>query len=520
MKRDEQINFLKASNNYDVIIIGGGASALGSAVESSTRGFKTILFEAKDFANSTSSRSTKLVHGGFRYLRQGNIALVREALLERSILQKNANHLVNKQQFVIPVYNYFSSIIIFFGLVLYDLLSGKNSFGRTKFISVKNIVELIPPINKNKLKGGIIYYDGQFDDARLAINLAQTAINYGAVVLNYFKVIDILKADGKISGVIVQDQISNEVFKVFSRVVINATGIFAGEIIKLDDLNANKFLVPSQGIHLVFDKIFLPIKSALMIPKTSDGRVLFVIPWRESIIAGTTDTIVENISFEPIATVEEINFIINSLQKYFSIKIKKENIKSVFAGLRPLISDGKSKSTKDISRSHKIIISNSGLITIVGGKWTTFRKMGEDVLDKAIQFHNLEKRKSVSKNISIHGNKIFRTNEPSTHLNFYGTDKENILKLIKNSPALAEKIHTDFEFTIAEVIWAIREEMGVNIDDILARRVRLLFLNSIVAMESAEKIANILASELNWSEEKRTIEINNFKKIASTFILT
>ncbi|MES2575878.1 MAG: glycerol-3-phosphate dehydrogenase/oxidase [Bacteroidota bacterium] len=521
MKRSEQLAKLQQTSNWDVIIIGGGASGLGTAIDAASRGLNTVLFEAADFAKGTSSRSTKLVHGGVRYLEQGNIALVREALKERGIMAKNAGHLVKNQSFVIPNYNWWGGYFYTIGLKIYDVLAGSLSLGKSQYISKKKTIELLPTVEQKGLQNGVIYHDGQFDDARLAINLAQTAVENGACVLNYIKVVELLKdSNDKITGVLVEDQESGEKHEIKGTAVINATGVFLNSIMKMNDKVYKKYIVPSQGIHLVFDKSFLPSNDALMIPKTSDGRVLFAVPWHDKIVVGTTDTLMKNHSLEPIATEEEIQFVLETAQDFLSKKPTRADVLSVFAGLRPLSApEEKGQSTKEVSRSHKIIVSETGLITITGGKWTTYRKMAEELIDKAISLHNLPKSICKTEHLPIHGNKPTTDSDRENHLYIYGTDIPEIFKLQENEPELKEKLHPDYDYTLAEVVWAIRYEMARTIDDILARRVRLLFLDARVAIACSEKVGELLAKELGYNATWKDNQIADFKALANGFLL-
>lgn len=521
MKRSEQLAKLKETQNWDVIIIGGGASGLGTAVDSASRGLKTVLFEASDFAKGTSSRSTKLIHGGVRYLGQGNIALVREALKERGLLSENAQHLVKNQSFVIPNYNWWGGYFYTIGLKIYDFLAGSLSLGKSEYISKEKTIALLPTIKQKGLRNGVIYHDGQFDDARMAINLAQTAVENGACVLNYIKVIQLLKdSNDKITGVLVEDQESGEKYEIKGSAVVNATGVFTNSIMKMNDKVYKKYIVPSQGIHLVLDKSFLPSDYALMIPKTKDGRVLFAIPWHDKIVVGTTDTLIKNHSLEPIATEEEIAFVLETAQNFLSKKPTRADVLSVFAGLRPLVApEQKGQSTKEISRSHKIIVSETGLITITGGKWTTYRKMAEDAVDKVISVHNLPKSVCKTEQLSIHGNTKTTAFDRENHLYIYGSDIPEILKLQEEEPELKEKLHPDYDYTLAEVVWAIRYEMARTIDDILARRVRLLILDARATIASAEKVGELLAKELGQNKVWEQNQIESFKIIANRFIL-
>lgn len=518
-KREFLIHQLNNETTWDVIVIGGGATGLGIALDSTTRGYKTLLLEQIDFAKGTSSRSTKLVHGGVRYLAQGNIDLVKESLHERGLLLKNASHLVGNQSFIIPCYTLWGLIKYSIGLKIYDVLAGKLSFGKSVQISKNETLSRLHTIKKEGLKGGVVYHDGQFDDSRLALNIAQTCIENGATILNHFKVEQLLKNDkGLVNGVITKDTETNISYTINAPVVINATGVFTDAILKMDNSEAKNIIKPSQGIHLVLDNSFLPGNDAIMIPKTVDGRVLFLVPWHNKVIVGTTDTLLDSHSLEPKALPEEIDFIISTANSYLSKKVGKDDVLSIFAGLRPLAAPkDHSEKTKEISRSHKIIVSNSGLITITGGKWTTYRKMAQDTINKAITIGKLPKKACKTKSLKIHGaiDVIDKTN----HLYIYGSDKESIEYLITEFPELEEKLHERLPFTKAEIIWAIRNEMARTVEDVLARRVRMLFLDAKATLEVIPIVAKIIAIELDkdilWEEE----QIKKFTLIARQYIL-
>lgn len=521
MKRNKELEKLDTTQEWDFLIIGGGASGLGSALDAATRGFKTLLLESHDFAKATSSRSTKLVHGGVRYLAQGDIGLVKEALKERGLLAKNAAHVVKNQSFIIPNYTWWGGIYYKIGLSIYDFLAGKLSLGKTRYISKAQTISKLPTIEQNNLASGVVYQDGQFDDARLAINLAQTIIEKGGSAINYLKVVNLLKNDSnKIIGVIAEDQFTQKQYTIKAKAVVNATGVFTNDILNMNNPKHGKFVVPSQGIHLVLDKSFLKSNDAIMIPKTSDGRVLFVVPWHDRALVGTTDTLLKDESFEPRALEEEISFVLNTARQYLAKKPTREDVKSVFAGLRPLAAPkGEGKNTKEVSRSHKVITSETGLTSIIGGKWTTYRKMAEDTIDKAIEIQNLKQTPSVTEHLSIHGNINPDQVDRSSHLYVYGSDISSLQQLQQSNPAYAEKIHPDHEFTIAEAVWAIRHEMAETIEDILARRVRLLFLDARAAIDSAETIAKLIAEEKNHSPEWITQQTEEFIALAKGYLL-
>lgn len=518
-KRETLVNQLQEDQLWDVIIIGGGATGLGIALDSVSRGFKTLLLEQVDFAKGTSSRSTKLLHGGVRYLAQGNIDLVKEALHERGLLLKNASHLATNQTFIIPNYNWWETLKYTIGLKLYDTLAGKLSFGKSIRINKKETLLRLSTIKNKSLKGGVVYHDGQFDDSRLAVNIAQTAIEYGATVLNHFKVNQLTKDNnGKINGVIAEDTEAEKTYTLNTKVVINSTGVFTDEILRMDNAESKNIVRPSQGIHLVLDKSFLPGNDAIMIPKTEDGRVLFLVPWHNKVVVGTTDTLLDSHSLEPKALDEEIDFILSTANKYLTKKVSKEDVLSIYSGLRPLSAPkDESEKTKEISRSHKILVSESELITIIGGKWTTYRRMAQDTVNKAISLGKLQNAACKTKNIKIHG--ATSTNDKSQHLYIYGTDQEKIENLIAVSPELGEYLHSRLSYTKAEIIWAIRYEMARTVEDILARRVRILFLDAKAAIEIAPKVAEIIATELGkdlfWQEQ----QIKEFTSIANQYVL-
>ena len=521
MIREENIHLLKADNRlWDFIVIGGGATGLGIAIDAASRGFKTVLLEQSDFAKVTSSRSTKLVHGGVRYLQKGDVALVWEALHERGRLYRNAPHLVKDQRFIIANYRWWEKPFYTIGLTMYDLLAGKLSLGRSLPMSKKQVIRAVPQIIQKNLRGGVVYHDGQFDDARLAINLMQTAAEQGAVAVNYAKVTALLKNGGKVSGVTVHDMIGDESFDLQGRCVVNATGIFVDSVIRMDDREKKPMVRPSQGIHLVVDRSFLGGDAAIMIPKTSDGRVLFGVPWYNRVILGTTDTPVSTFTMEPRPLEEEIEFILKTSAAYLSRPPQRKDVLCAFAGLRPLATPKRNadeKKTKEISRSHKLIASDSGLITITGGKWTTYRQMAEETVDSGIKNCGLPYRKCVTKNMKIHG--FQHVADPSNRLSTYGSDGDAIQALQAENTAYREALHPNFEFTVAEVVWAVREEMAVTVDDVLARRVRALFLDARAAIEMAPKVAHVMAHELGKDAAWEKAQTAEFIALAKGYVL-
>ena len=518
MKREMLLNKIETNNNYwDMIVIGGGATGLGVALEASTRGYKTLLLEQHDFSKGTSSRSTKLVHGGVRYLQQGNISLVLEALHERGLLRENAPHLVFNQSFVVPIYDWWAGPFYGVGLKMYDFLAGKLGLGPSKILSKEETIKLIPNVEPEGLHGGVIYYDGQFDDSRLAINLAQTILDYGGVTLNYMQVTGLLKQNGFISGVVASDKETGKEYNINARVVINATGVFTDNILKLDDPEAKKLIAVSQGVHLVLDKEFLEGETAIMVPQTDDGRVLFAVPWHNKVVVGTTDTEIPTADLEPRALEEEIEFILTHAKRYMKKDPSREDVKSVFAGLRPLVRPADNKNTAQISRDHFLIISDSGLVTITGGKWTTYRRMGEDTIDKAFLIAGLVEKPSITKSLRIHG--WLKNIDKSDPLYFYGSDAPTIKRLVNDNSSLGQKLCEALPHIKAEVIWHVRNEMARTVEDVLARRTRSLLLDARASIEMAPAVASILAEELNKSPEWEIQQVAEYTKLANEYLL-
>lgn len=500
--RDSLIKKLNEISTWDIIVIGGGATGLGTALDAASRGFKTLLIEQADFAKGTSSRSTKLVHGGVRYLAQGNIALVREALKERGLLLENVPHLIKKQIFIIPCYSCYAKIKYLIGLKLYDWLSGKWSFGKSKALSKESVMKLMPNLEFTNLKGGVEYYDGQFDDARLAIDIAKTCINYNGVVINYIKAIGLTKdGTGRMNGVLVNDLESGIQYNLKTKVVINATGVFVDDILHMDYPEGKPLTRPSQGVHLVLDPSFWNSDAALMIPKTSDGRVLFAVPWYNHLLLGTTDTPLNKHSLEPIALESEIKFILNTATKYLNKRPERKDVLTVFAGLRPLAAPADNvNTTKEISRSHKIYQSKSGLITITGGKWTTYRKMAEDAINRAIKVGDLDKRNCQTYHLKI-------------------SNKLGEISIEERAKYSEKALLPPFTITEIDVIKAARFEMARTVEDILARRFRILFLDAHAAILLAPMIAPILAKELDKDENWQRNQVIEFKNLAQAYLI-
>ena len=504
---------------WDIVVIGGGASGLGVALDGLSRGLSVLLLEKSDFAKGTSSRSTKLLHGGVRYLAQGDVSLVLEALKERGLIMKNAPHISRRQAFIIPLYSIFDKLKYGVGLKVYDLMAGKLRIGWSRLLSKEETIEKLPTIKQKGLKGGVEYFDGQFDDARLALNIAQTCDELGGTVINYMKVNSLTKDEqGVINGLQATDSINNETYTIQAKTVVNATGVFADKVLKMDNPDAKKTIQPSQGAHIVIDLSFLGGQDALMIPQTSDGRVLFGIPWHGKLVLGTTDTVRKGPKNEPSPLKKEIEFILDTCAEYLVKKPTRDDVLSIFAGMRPLAApSGEGAKTKEISRSHKVAVSDSHLVSIIGGKWTTFRKMGEDTIDAISKLKGLNLEKSKSQLIKFHGYTTDQTEGNS--FSIYGSDAEKIERITQARPELKTKIHPDYSYTKAEVVWMVKEEMAIRVEDVLARRFRILFLDARAATEMAPIVAEIMAEELKHDREWVESEVADFLKMAQKYFI-
>ncbi len=490
MNRDQNIKRIRERTKpWDIIVIGGGATGVGCALDAASRGYDVLLLEQHDLGKGTSSRSTKLIHGGVRYLRQGNISLVREALKERGILLRNAPHVVHTQEFIVPCYSSWDKAFYGLGLKIYDLLAGKYSIGKSRILSRQKTLEQLPAIRPNGLTGGILYHDGQFDDTRLLIDMARTASSIGACIVNYARVTSFTRDGEKLVGVEFENLETGEVHTIAAKAVINATGAFCDALRQLSDRSAKPVVTFAQGSHIVLDRSFLPSNAAVMIPKTSDGRVLFCIPWHEHVLVGTTDTPVDSASLEPEALDAEIDFILETAGEYLTSKPKRSDIKSAFAGIRPLVSRSDVSNTAALSRSHEIFVDASGLITITGGKWTTYRSMAEDAVNKAASIAGLRQVECVTETLTI-----------TTHIAESG-----------------EQLHPEFPYTATNIVEAVRNEMARTVEDVLARRTRALFLNARAAIEIAPRVAKIMAVELGKDEDWIANQLADFGDLAERY---
>jgi glycerol-3-phosphate dehydrogenase len=519
MNRRNFIEELKKKQDkiWDIIVIGGGATGLGVALDAASRGYSILLLEQSDFAKATSSRSTKLVHGGVRYLAQGDLFLVMEALHERGLMLNNAPHITFNQEFVIPVYTFWDVFMYTTGLKFYDLLAGRLSMGKSYFINKEKTLSRLPLLKSEGLKGGVVYHDGQFDDSRMALCLAESCVDKGGTMLNYFKVTSLLKDErGKINGVKASDIASVEEFGFKANLVINATGIFADEIARMDNQSSKPTIRPSQGVHIVLDKSFLQSDSAIMIPKTDDGRVLFAIPWYNEVVIGTTDTPLDIISLEPVALEKEINFILQTAEKYLVKPPHREDVLCIFAGLRPLAANPDNPaSTKEVSRRHKITLSPSGLLTIIGGKWTTYRRMAEETIDTAIKAGFLRKAKCITANLKLSS---LNTDNPSERLHIYGDHAEEIKTMISENPELGKPLDPKLPYTRAEILWICRNEMPLRVEDVLARRTRSLFLNARASAGIASEVAGLMAKEFGFDQNWQKEQVESYYELVKNYL--
>ena len=508
----------ESSGRWDVIVIGGGATGVGIAVDAASRGYEVVLLEASDFGKGTSSRSTKLVHGGVRYLQQGNLPLVMEALKERGTLRRNAPHLVRDLPFVVPNYKWWEAPFYGIGMRVYDVLAGRYGFGDSKNLTLEETVERIPTIETDGLRGGVVYHDGQFDDARLLIALAATAAEQGAVLVNYAPVTGLLKeASGFVSGVTFRDEESGTSHELLGKVVVNATGVFADRIRHMDDPDSRPILKPSQGVHVVLDRAYLPGDSAIMVPHTDDGRVLFAIPWLDRVVVGTTDTPVDEVALEPVPLPEEVDFLLDHARRYLAKDPTRADVRSVFAGLRPLVAAEDAGDTSEISREHAIRISDSGLLTIAGGKWTTYRKMAEDAVDMAQTLGDLGGRECVTRDLDIHGRHDHA--ERFGTLASYGSEAQRVRAILESGGGLGDRVHPALPLRAGEVVWFAREEMARTVDDVLARRSRSLLLDARAAAEAGPAVARLLADELGRDAEWIEAQTVAFGRIAAGYMV-
>jgi glycerol-3-phosphate dehydrogenase len=499
-------------DRFDVLIIGGGATGLGAAVDSAARGYRTALIEAADFAKATSSRSTKLVHGGVRYLRNGDFGLVREALHERTNLFHNAPHVVRDLPFIVPAYAWTEVPYYGAGLLLYDLLAGRANLARSSILSARGALERIPGLNGRGLRGAILYHDGQFDDARLALTLARTAVDRGAVVANYVRAERFVYERERLSGVRAVEEETGRTLDIRARIVVNAAGIFVDAVRALDGADT-PLLTHSRGTHLVVPARVLGTTShAIIVPQTPDNRVVFVTPWHEHVIIGTTDVVTTDVSLDPEPTPDEIRYILETANPYLAHPIGQGDISAVYAGLRPLVRR-RAVATAKLSREHVIDVARSGLVSVAGGKWTTYRKMAQDVIDACEDRLQLRRVPSPTPRMPLHGAADVRARPE--FLRPYGTDAAAILALSAQREEWGQRLDPRLPYLGAQVVYAARHEMARTVDDVLSRRTRALFLDARAAMDCAPLVARLLASELGRDDGWQQQQLQAFHELAT-----
>jgi glycerol-3-phosphate dehydrogenase len=502
---------------WDVLVIGGGATGVGIAVDAASRGYDTVLLEQNDFGKGTSSRSTKLIHGGVRYLQQGNVSLVLESLKERGILRDNAPHLVHDLRFIVPNYDWWEAPFYGIGMKVYDALAGKYGFGPSKILSREETQSFIPTLKTDGLRGGVQYFDGQFDDARLLIALARTAARQGAALVNYARVDRLVRGTaGFVEGVVAADLESGTELELRAKVVINATGPFTDNIRRMDDPSARAIIAPSQGVHVVLDRSFLSGDSAIMVPHTRDGRVMFAIPWHGHALVGTTDTPLSDIPLDPVPLPDEIEFILDTAGDYLQHPPSESDILSVFAGIRPLVQAGGEDDTAELSRDHTLLVAQSGLITICGGKWTTYRRMAEECVTLAATIGSLEEQPCETQELRIHG--YHQHAEKFGSLEVHGSDAPALEDLMRDNPELQYRLHHDLPYRAGEVIWAVRHEMARTVEDVLSRRTRSLLLDTRAAMAIAPTVAALMAAEIGHDSTWETEQVEAFTALARTYL--
>lgn len=520
MDRISMISHLEKNHQtWDMLIIGGGATGLGTAIDAASRGYSTILLEQHDFAKATSSRSTKLIHGGVKYLEQGQFALAFESMRERFYMMQNAPHIVQERAFVIPAFEWWDNPYYSIGLKLYDMVAGKLGMGASRSLSYDETLTALPTLRKEELRSGVCFADGQFDDARMSVSLARTAHREGAILLNYCKVTALMRKGELISGVMATDQISGKSYQINARIVINATGVFSDDINRMDNDKSRPLLKPSKGVHLILDQSFLPGGNALLIPKTKEGKIFYAVPWYNRVLIGTTDTQLSDAGLEPKASPEEVDDILKIAGKYLDRQPRHEDVKSHYAGLRPLLAPSREgEKAKEIARGHTMFVSASGLLTISGGRWATYRQMAEDVVVRAAMLARLPQVKCKTTNLKIYGAENWEPDRDGMY--WYGSEWTEIQGLMAEQPYWSEYLSPNMPYTRAAVYWAVKYEMAQNLEDVLARRTRALFLDAAEAIKIAPEVAEMMKTLLDKDDRWVRKQLDQFTWLAKDYLLS
>ena len=516
MSRERMLEQAMELRPWHVIVAGGGCTGIATALDASARGYRTLLIERGDFTSGTSSRSTKLIHGGVRYLRQGRVQMVYGALRERQRLWRNAPHLVHGLSLIVPAYRWWERPWYGAGLKAYDALAAGRGLRGSRLLSRRQCLNHLSTLEERGLRGGVLFHDGQFDDARLGWALVRTATNLGCVALNYAEATDLVESRGAIKGVRVRDRIGTTEWVARGAVVVNATGPFADSLREMDEPGRDPGVVLSRGAHIVVSSAFLPGSSALLVPSTDDGRVLFVIPWHGHVVIGTTDVPVGKPSPEPEPDEAEVDYLIDHAARYLTRPIGRADILSVWGGLRALVPAGAGDNTAALSRDHSVAVSRRGLVTATGGKWTTCRKVGQDTVDIAADVGGLSPAPSVTATLKLYG--YTRRRDTLAPWRVYGVHAGSVRELEAADARLGRLMNPGLPYRLSQAAWAARHEMAVRVEDVLARRTRALFLNARAAAAAAPEVARVMAAELGRDDAWVAAEVRSFRMLAERYV--
>jgi len=515
LSRDAMLDRAMELRPWHVIVVGGGCTGIATALDASARGYRTLLVERGDFTGGTSSRSTKLIHGGVRYLRQGCVQMVYRALGERWRLRRNAPHLVRSLSLVVPAYRWWEQPWYGAGLKVYDALAAGRGLGRSRLLSRRKCLNRLSTLRERGLRGGVLFHDGQFDDSRLGWALVRTAANLGCVPLNYAEVTGLVESSGAIRGVRVRDRLGGAEWVARGAVVVNATGPFADALRAMDEPGPGPGVVLSRGAHIVVSSAFLPGETALLVPSTDDGRVLFAIPWHGHVVIGTTDVPVANASREPVPGDEEVDYLLDHAGRYLARPPGRADIRSAWAGLRALVPEGSGENTAALSRDHRVSVSRRRLVTVAGGKWTTCRRVGRDTVDMAADAGGLSSAQPVTANLRLYGYTTRR--DLLDPWRVYGAQADSVRDMRDEDPRLGELMHPGLPYRLGQAAWAARHEMAVRVEDVLARRTRALFLNAKAAAGAASGVARVMAAELGRGDDWVAAEVRAFQELAEGY---